>query len=226
MNKLCILIALLLLFGCTEKVNEPKPNSPTPNSETPDKDKPIDKPPIKEETIDFSKFFMPTDTTAYFEGFGNEYASYTLKTTWLNDKYVATLIDNGGATVLYVYRITEKQVELVAKNIVDVPIENFEYPKIEQLEGSPSIEVYLLGPIEKGTKIANRTIIETHAILETPFKKFKNVFIIEEKGEGFTNRYYFASGYGEIKREAIMDQDGENNEQFIVTSTLKNVEHK
>lgn len=221
MKKFSMLIALFLLFGCAEQETKPNTVSPAPDNEIPNKDNS----PIKEETFDFSTYFMPTNTTAYFEGYGNEYASYTLKTTWLNDQYVATVLDNGGATVLRIYRLANKQVELIDEHVVDVPMENITYPTIEQLEGRPTMQVYLAAPIKKGTTFGNWTIIETNTTLETPLQKFEDVFVIEETGDGFTNRHYFAPGYGEIKREAIMDHAGENEEPFIVSSTIKTVEY-
>jgi len=40
--------------------------------------------------------------------------------------------------------------------------------------------------------------------------------------DDFINRKYFAQGFGEIKREAIMKT--ENDDDFIVTSSLQSVD--
>ena len=59
------------------------------------------------------RFFMPNGTTAYFKGTGNEFASYKETTTWLGENHVQTVINNGGATVEKIYRITMNEVQLV-----------------------------------------------------------------------------------------------------------------
>ncbi len=58
--------------------------------------------------------------------------------------------------------------------------------------------------------------------LETPYQTFENVFVLEETSEDFINRKYFVEGFGEVKRESIMQIEGE--EDFIVTSTLEKIE--
>lgn len=77
--------------------------------------------------------------------------------------------------------------------------------------------------MEIGTDIGERTVIETDAIVETPFKDFEQVTVLESEGEeGSIIKMYFAEGYGEVKREFRMQE--EEQEEFVVTSVLEKVE--
>nr|WP_106778913.1 hypothetical protein [Lysinibacillus timonensis] len=82
--------------------------------------------------INLTKFFLQDDSTAYFQGYGNEYASYTVHTKWLSDRYVALTENNGWAVILKIYRIADEQnkVDQIYNEIVDDSPSELQYPTI------------------------------------------------------------------------------------------------
>lgn len=230
MKKLLWFPLLILFVACNPQQNEPNDNQPNSNNEQPAEELPNEEKPIDEEpataVINFADYFMPNNSIAYFEGIGNEFASYSLRTNWLNENYVVTILDNGGAVVQKVYRITQDKVALVLEELMDTSLEQATYPTIVQLDPLPEIEIYLQGPFEIGATFEKWKIIKTNATLETPYKQFNDIIIFEENGDNYINRHYFAKGYGEIKRESIMTLENAegNSEQYTVTSTLKSIE--
>lgn len=221
-----LFLTLLLLVACTDRqvANDEENSSPSDEKSIEEDNKPTNsnsKDELLEPTVDFKKYFKPAASTATFLGEGNEYASYTVKTKWLSDKYVSNVVDNGGATVLDIYRIEDTKIVKVYNKVVDTLPDQFEYPDVHILDSLPVIETYLSSPIKVGTTFGKWKIVETNVTLQTPFKLFKQVFVIEEVSEDYTNRKYFVEGYGEIKSESIMET--ENGEQYIVSSTLENI---
>ena len=99
------------------------------------------------------------------------------------------------------------------------PLKKQHFQNLEQLESMQPLETYLATPIKEGTTFGKWTIVEVGTTLETPYKTFENVFVIEEVQEDYVNRKYFAENYGDIKSEFIMQTD--EDEPFIVTSTLE-----
>lgn len=201
-----------------ENIDEPKENFENINNNG-ENDHSENEP--EETEGDLKCYFKPADSTATFIGDGNEFASYTERTKWLAENYVATIIDNGGAVVMKVYRVLDDKIILVMDELVEGTPEDATYPDIGSLTGLPALEIYLAGPIEVGTTFGNWTIVETNMTLATPYQTFKNVLVIEETGEGFTNKKFFVEDYGVIKTESIMSL--ELSEEVIVTSTLENL---
>lgn len=236
LKPILLIISLLLLTACTNnQANiEENPNSDNSTNETPTKPDnltsdeqsiPTDNPENNDvDEIVYSKFFMPDGSTAHFLGDGNEYATFTVHTKWLSDRYVALTENNGGAVMLKIYRIDDElnKVDQVYNEIVvDFPSE-IHYPTINELENLPAIETYLTGPIEVGSVIGKWKIVQVETGLETPYETFENVFVLEETTDDFINRKYFVEGFGEVKRESIMHIEEE--EDFIVTSTLEKID--
>ncbi|MFC4411271.1 hypothetical protein ACFOZY_12650 [Chungangia koreensis] len=166
----------------------------------------------------FLSYFMKDGTVAHFEGEGNEYATYSARTKYLDDNYISIYEDNGGTVMLRIFRVEEDQVLLVFEQG-----ERYEELKPNELalESLEPISVYLKAPLEKGSEFDGWTVIDTSSSLNTPVKDFENVLVIEKKGEDGTNRRYFAKGYGEIKREFIMTSNGTESK---VTSTLSKID--
>lgn len=213
---------LLFLFGCQQEEQTIETGDIKPKEVEQQKDKKADGEDRETKEVDLSQFLKPNQSTAKFLGEGNEFATYIEKTTHLSHRYVGTIVDNGGVTMMTIYKINEDQIEIIFKEPVDiVPPKEATFPKIEELDSMVAIETYLAKPIEVGTKFGPWTIVETGATVETPYQTFENVFVIEEVGDGFVNRKYFVEGYGDIKTEFIMETDQE--EEFIVTSTLESI---
>lgn len=177
-----------------------------------------------DEDIDYTKFFMPDNSTSYFLGEGNEYATFNVHTKWLSDRFVALVENNGGAVMLRIYKVMDEfnKIDKIYDEMIEDLPNNVQYPSVDELNSLPAIETYLNGPIEVGTTIGKWKITEVDMTLDTPYQTFEHVFVLEETSENYINRKYFAFGYGEIKRESIMHN--EDAEDFIVTSTLENIE--
>ncbi|WHT47226.1 hypothetical protein QNH10_13425 [Sporosarcina thermotolerans] len=126
--------------------------------------------------------------------------------------------NNGGVTIRHIYKIEENQITIINHTPVDM---NEDFPSLSEIEAMEPEGIYLKKPFEVGTTFGKWKITETGVTVETPYQKFDNAFVIESKENNAVNRKYFVEGYGEVKREAIMEV--ENNEKFIVTSTLESV---
>ncbi|CAM5180050.1 putative protein OS=Ureibacillus acetophenoni OX=614649 GN=SAMN05877842_103189 PE=4 SV=1 [Ureibacillus acetophenoni] len=229
MKQLLFILTLLFLVGCTnDQVNTSDTNHPPgeSSSETPNdsNDSEDESDEVTENDVDYSKFFLPDGSTAHFLGDGNEFATYTVYTKWLSDRYVSIVEDNGGLAMLKIYRVMDEYDKI--DKVYEEPIEGLpsevQYPSVDELNNLPLIESYLNGPIEVGTEIGKWKIVEIDTTLETPYQTFEDVFVLEEETEDFINRKYFVEGFGEVKREAIMHIEGEDD--YIVTSTLEKID--
>ena len=218
MKKLVVLVfPFFFLFGCgadpsidNDTVKEPiEEETPTSTVEKPE--------PIPTET-NLNQFFLTDGSSAQFLGDGNEYASYSLKTQWMNENYVATYEDNGGTVMQRIYRISTDKISLLAEN---GEAYEAQMPSIEELDAMPEIGVYLSTPLEVGTEFNDWIITSTSETVETPLQMFTDVIVIEKKEEqGNVNRKYFAKEFGEIKREFIMY---EGEQETIISSTIEKV---
>ncbi|MBU9673669.1 hypothetical protein KQ939_05260 [Planococcus sp. CP5-4] len=170
--------------------------------------------------VDPYDYFLEDGSIARFEGFGNEFAEFTLKTDYMEANHVVTYEDNGGTVVLKVFRLHDDRIELVKQEgeFYDDFTASF-----EELEALEVISTYLEFPIEEGQEIGDATVVETGASLETPYQNFDDVFVLESMTEdGSINRNYFVEGYGEVKREFRANAD--DLEELAITSTLASIE--
>lgn len=163
-------------------------------------------------------YFLPDISSAYYEGVGNEFAEMVSTTSRVGQDYVIIHEDNGGSYIQKVYKLDGDKIQLVKNEPVEM---NGTLPTLSELDAMVPIRTYLQEPIEVGTTFNSWTIIETDASLHTPFQQFEDVVVMEEIDGEFTNRIYLAEGFGEVKRESIMEISGEPD--FVVTSTLENV---
>ena len=206
---LFLFIAMLSLAACGEN------NIDTPNEVAPDQPNVDGKTEPAEETMDLADFFMPDGSIVEFEGEGNEFASYTQKTEWIDDQYVNIYEDNGGTTVLYTFRVTDGQVDVIRR---EGEMYKEDQATAEELDKLTTLYIYLKLPLEKGAKFDDWEVVEVDGTLDTPYDTFKDVIIIEKDEDDILTRLYFARDYGEIKREVVME-----DESMTVTSTIKNV---
>lgn len=170
--------------------------------------------------VDPYDYFLEDGSIARFEGYGNEFAEFTLKTNYMEANHVATYEDNGGTVVLKVFRLHEDRIELVKQEgeFYDDYTASF-----EELEALEVISTYLEFPIEEGQEIGDATVVETGTSLETPYQNFDDVFVLESMTEdGSINRNYFVEGYGEVKREFRANAD--DSDEMAITSTLASIE--
>ncbi|MTD30533.1 hypothetical protein [Planomicrobium sp. YIM 101495] len=219
-----------LLTGCNDEPVEPEVEVPELDPEVMEEEiDGVEEEPaeVDEQEVEEPQETPEADPMAYlpedgavknFKGEGNEYAELTIEVEHLDEKHIAMYEDNGGTRVLRIYRISEQQIDLV-----------LEQPEFyEMYEDDPTgldvIGTYLKFPLEVGQTSSLGEIMETDGTVETPYRTFEEVVIFEsEEQEGSINRYYFVEGYGEVKREFIMDTE-EGEMDFIVTSALESIE--
>jgi hypothetical protein len=212
-----LLLAVLVFSGCTKKQPTALDNSGSTNG-TVGKDVVNESKSEKDGEIALRDLFLKDGSKAHFEGEGNEFAELDIEVTQPFEDYVVVHENNGGSLVRYIYRIEPDKISILEKKTVEL-IKDF--PSQDELDTMNPIGVYLEKPIQKGTTFDKWTIVDTDITVDTPYKKFDHAFVIEMKDKDITNRKYFVEGFGEVKRESLMQlEDGE----FLVTSTLKTID--
>lgn len=223
-----LLIGILLVACGSENENKSEENK-TPSENIDEKAEDTDndeeetnteKTNEKASTISMKDIFPAKDVELHFKGEGNEFAELNTELTHLGEDYIVKRENNGGAYIQNVYKISEEKIEVIKDQVIDL---DEPMPTIEELEDAEVIVVYLSQPIEEGATFDGWKIIDTNAELETPFKDFTNVIIIESVENEFTHRRYIVPSYGEVKRENIMKMEEEDFD-FVVTSTLQSME--
>lgn len=200
-HPILILTVALLLTGCNEEI----------------KNEPVH--PIVQDQMSLLTFFPPDGSIAYFQGEGNEFASFTLQTTYLDPQHIAQVEDNGGVTLLKIYRITDSKIELIYREPVD---SNPRLPSSTEVAAYPVLETVLQQPIQVGTSFQGWTIQSLTAKVDTGTKVYSNVIQVTRTEDQFTTTNYFAHGVGLIKKEDRIESDQE--QPFVVTSTLQKIE--
>ncbi len=166
-----------------------------------------------------SSFFLKNGQTASFRGEGNEYATYTTRTVWHNNKHVTVYEDNGGTVVARTFRIEDDRIVVVREEA-----ESYEdyTPTVSELQALEPLYTYLQLPLENGASFDGWTVIDDSAVLSTPLRTFNHVIVIEKMNEhGDVSRKYFVKGYGEVKDEYEMAADGET---IVITSEIEQIE--
>ena len=204
-----ILIGLLIVACAPNKVTPPVIDDNPP---------PVDVETEQEEPTSMLDFFPSEDVTIHYKGEGNEFAELDVEIRHIDDQYVVRRENNGGSYIQTVYKINEKNIEIIHEKHID-----FEeaYPTADDLKELPALGIYLQQPFAEGATFDNWTIIDLDAVVETPYQTFDKAIIIEMHEDDFIDRKYFVRTIGEVKRESIMMTEGE--EDFIVTSTLQSI---
>ena len=212
-----LLAAVLVFSGCSKKQPTALDNSGSTNG-TVGEDVVKESESEKDGEISLTDLFLPDGSKAHYLGEGNEFAELDVEVTRPFEDYVVIHENNGGSLVRHIYKIEPDKISILEEMTVEL-VKDF--PSQAELDAMKPIGVYLKKPLKKGTTFDTWTIVEMDATVDTPYKKFDHAFVIEMKTDDFVNRKYFVEGFGEVKRESVMQmEDGE----FIVTSTLKTVD--
>lgn len=221
------LLAFLLLISLAACNAEPDPEPVIPDAVTPQPETEVPEEVERQESgeeetevpLGPTAYFMDDGTTAYFKGEGNEFAQLSKRTVHLEGDHIAVYEDNGGTVMLNVYRIQGEAVDLVKEE----PEFYEEYkPTLEELQALEPIARSFEVPFEVGDEVDGMPVKELGVQVETPYQSFDDAILLENKTEeGALNRSYWVKGFGEVKREFIME-DGEN--KFVVTSSLEMIE--
>ncbi len=184
--KLLLLLfsAFLILIGCAQKNNNnpPAANNTNPNSNEEIKsDDKATEDDVKndadnEKEVSMMNFFLPNGSNAHFEGDGNEFAELRIEVTHIGDKFVVIDENNGGALIRKIYKVENKKIETLFEDAID---NDDPLPTKETISNLTVKEIYLQQPFEVGTKFNDWTIVETDGTIDTPYKKFENVIVIE-----------------------------------------------
>ena len=210
-----LLTAILIMTGCANDRNtNENPAGGEGNKNLNDKNMSTEKVNV-EPIISMRDYFPPDGSRGHFSGEGNKFATYDIEVMQPHKDYFVLFEDNGGTITRRIYKVQEDRIDILDTNVVGIIEKNF--PSLHELDSMESSGIYLQQPFSIGTMFDEWTIMETGLTVETPYQTFDNVFVIESKEKGAVNRKYFASGFGEIKRESAMKTgDGE-----IVTITSR-----
>jgi hypothetical protein len=172
----------------------------------------------KDGEISLTDLFLPDGSNAHYQGEGNEFAELDIEVSRPFENYVVIHENNGGSLVRHIYRIEPDKISILDEMAVQL-VKDF--PSQAELDAMNPSGIYLEKPLKVGTTFDTWTIVETDITVDTPYQKFDHAFVIEMKTDDFVNRKYFVEGFGEVKRESVMQmEDGE----FILTSTSKTID--
>lgn len=213
MKKASSIILVLFLTGCTQ-TDYVSTNTEQENLNT---DVASEYSHAFEEATAMQLFMHEDQSTLTFEGSGNEYASFQVKTNWLSNHLVRQVVDNGGMIMSRYYRIGEHGITLIK----EVPDEQAPLTA-EQLKGLPSISTLIGSPLEVGQKFDNWTIEKMNMPYETPYKVFEHVMVTMKKEGNQTMRNFFVAGVGLVATEfEILNEDGTTE---VISSKLASIE--
>lgn len=161
-------------------------------------------------------FFKEDQSTAYFKGVGNEYASYTEKTTWLSNDYVRIDKDNTATITTQYFKIMTDAIYLI-KEVIDEQVKL----TVQDLQEIEPVSALLNTPLRKNVQFDNWTILNTHETVVTPYDTFQNVIVLYKENDNTSETKYYARGYGIIK--TIFTITPADSEEYIVQSELTNI---
>lgn len=217
-----LLPLVILLTGCatSESVSMTNDQAETGNEEEVFTDSNVEQDyGIAFDNASEMQLFLYEDmSTVTFKGDGNEFASYSIKTTWLNDNYVRYKQDNGGVVLAKYYRVLNEGIFLIEQ------IADEAKPKtVSELEQLPVISTVLLTPIAVGTTFDGWTIEAVREHYTTPYETFDKVIVLTKKVDHIIEHQYFVAGIGAIAYEYEITE--ENGERSIISSKLASISY-
>jgi hypothetical protein len=212
----CLIISLTSLAAC-EKKQENNNETSAATEETTVATDPTTQAtdPTVNDALTIEDYFPFRENTKYvYEGEGNEYASYTVVTDYLEDDSVQLRTDNGGSETIQVLENKNGELTQVFFRGEAYYRENV----IGKTEGEE--EILLKEPLVKGTEWTlsdntKRYISDVDVAIDTPYGTFKALEVTTEREED-TVKDYYALEVGLVKSVFIA---GENE----ITSTLSDI---
>ena len=183
-----LLLSLTVLSGCGS--NQDNPPSGTTNGEQQQGQQQNQEQTTQEfKLADFLAY--QENTKYYYEGHGNEYASYTTYVDYLKEDKVQLRTNNGGTEMVRVLGVIDgKLVQLLAQG------ETYYREDLTQSKRlDPNGEVLLMEPLTKGTTWTladsrKRTITNVGMELETPSGTYKVIEVTTEGKDSSFIEYY------------------------------------
>lgn len=211
---LCFVLIGFLACG-TSKDNPSEDEPSNPDITNQDAEEPTD----NYEIITVKDLYpINIDNKYSYAGVGNEFASYTVFTDYIdkNNKRVQIRTNNGGTETIEVIEITNGKLSILLSKSEVYYRDNL----LTSSELQMDFEVLLMEPIKKGTqwKLSDnrvRTITSTDIDINTPLGDYKGIEVTTEGFNGTTKDYY-VKNIGLVKSVF-------NSEDIEVTSTLNEV---
>ncbi len=202
-----MLFVLLALNGCnknkTDDQNAQLTISPTlqPVVTQPDEDTSGTQPDQETGTRALADYFLiQADSQYVYEGKGNEYASYTVYTDFVDtaNNKVQTRTDNGGSQTVRVIELKDGKV-----SVIYTANECYYRDSFMDKTASAESEVLLMEPLEEGTQWTlpdgkKRYISAVDVSVDVPFGQCKALEVTTE-GTDYVTKDYYAPQVGLIK---------------------------
>ncbi|WP_153732486.1 hypothetical protein [Sporosarcina obsidiansis] len=211
-----LFVMLLIMSGCSSKPATSLDGNSSSKEHPPADNGKIEQEHGEKTDLSLLDYFLPDGSNAHYKGEGNEYAELDISVNSPAEDYVVVHENNGGSFIQKVYKLEGDEIQVLQEEPIQI---DGQIPSKEELKALTPIRIYLKGPIEKGTTFDDWTIVETNISVDTPYQKFDDAVVMEQKGDDFINRIYLVKGFGEVKRESIMTTD----EKLVVTSLLETV---
>ena len=160
-----------------------------------------------------SYFFKADGDVAYFHGIGNEYASFTETTTWINEDYIAISVNNGGNELLTIHRITDDSIEVLVE---DSSEEGPALPTVEELDKMPALYTLIEAPFDG--QQSNGKTVQLNVPFKTPYGEVQ-ALVIEENFEesNAISKHYYADKLG------LVGKTYETDDNYLVASYLNSI---
>lgn len=220
-HKLSITFLSILIFtGCSSKTTglDDSGNSGESTDPAKQEDRSADGKPAQYNDMDLADYFLPDTSKAHFQGEENKIANLDIDYAQPYKNYVIVHESYNGTLTRYIYKIEDDQILQLNQRVVEL---KEDFPSLEEVEKMESNGIYLKKPFEVGTKFDDWEIVETGIKVETPYQTFENAFVIETMSQNALIRKYFVEGFGEVKRESVMNTtDGDKVQDTSVLSSV------
>lgn len=175
-----------------------------------------------QQDVSLLEYAPPENVIKYFEGTGNEFATYSLETFSMEDDHLA-VISHSGTNTLNVYHIQPGNIEFVYS---ESEFYKKDIPNLKELTGEGTRkEIILKLPLKQGAHFDKWTIKEVNATVNLPYGKVKDVIILRSKNsEGWITLKYWAKQLGIVKE--VEKRKNDDGSTFKVTSELRKIERK
>jgi hypothetical protein len=190
------IICLVFVTACSpaKPAPEPVPTPPEPQL------------PVNEPENDLAGYFpLEEGNNWVYEGIGNEFASYSQKVTYKENKKAQVVVSSG--------TVTANRYEITEDSILHTFRQNEFYENKNILDSPANIQAIILKlPLQVGNSWISESnsceIIDIAASVETPAVTFKDCLAVKTTYPDSDNYsiYYYAKGIGMVKSEYVMPE--------------------
>ncbi len=207
MKKLSISLIILmliniLLVSCTDQNNAAAPPKDTPGT-------------VNQTEEAISEYFpLEVGNRWSYEGYGNEFASYTQQVVYKKDNKYQTMSDNGGTTIVNVIKVESDKIINIFRLGEAYEDKNF-------LDEPSNLHIELLRlPIAVGNSWVSEEntyeIVKTDETLIVPYGKLDNCVVVKTSFRDGTIGYsYYKKGIGLVQSDFII------SDTDVISSKLK-----